>query len=300
MTSGTPAAEVDIDERLVRRLLREQQPDLADEALTLVDVGWDNATYRLGQELAVRLPRRRLAVGLIENEQRWLPILADSLPLPVPVTTRVGRPGPDFPWPWSIVQWLPGITADLEPPAAGQAQAFAGFLRALHQPAPPDAPHNEFRGVPLRRKTQGVEERLNRLHRAREIGADVFRIWDEALAAPEPAELRWLHGDLHARNVLTDDGRIRGIIDWGDITAGDVATDLASIWSLFDDPPARATCLSFYGPSPAELARARGWAVAFAAALLDTGRVDHPRHAVMGEAMFRRLGEDGSGVRPQT
>jgi aminoglycoside phosphotransferase (APT) family kinase protein len=296
MTNGTPAAEVEIDERLVRRLLREQHPDLADQTLSLVDVGWDNATYRLGEEHAVRLPRRRLAVALIENEQRWLPVLAESLPFPVPVPTRIGRPGGDYPWPWSIVRWLHGRTADVAPAAATQAEAFTGFLRALHRPAPPDVPHNEFRGVPLRQKATGVEERLNRLRQVRDIGPNVLQTWAEALAAPEATEFRWLHGDLHARNVLVDDGRICGIIDWGDITGGDVATDLASIWSLFDEPAARAACLSAYGASPAELARARGWAVLFAAALLDTGLVDHPRHAAMGEAIFRRLLDDCQGV----
>lgn len=289
MTNGTPAAEVDINERLVRRLLREQRADLADQTITLVDVGWDNATYRLGENLAVRLPRRRLAVALIENEQRWLPVLAERLPLPVPLPVWIGPPGADYPWPWGIVRWLHGRTADLAPPAATEPDAFAGFLRALHQPAPPEAPHNEFRGVPLRRRAWRVAERLTRLRRARDISSDVLEIWDEALAAPDAIESRWIHGDLHARNILTSEGRICGVIDWGDVTAGDVATDLASIWSLFEDPAARAACLSSYGPSPSELARARGWAVSFAAALLDTGRVDHPQHAAMGEAIFRRL-----------
>lgn len=102
----------------------------------------------------------------------------------------------------------------------------------------------------------------------------------------------WLHGDLHARNVLVKDGAISGVIDWGDMTAGDVATDLASIWMLLGDAGARAKARAAYGADEATWARAKGWAVLFAAILLDTGLTDTPRHAVMGERAFQRLAED--------
>jgi len=88
-----PAAEVSIDIPLVRALLLDQHPDLADLPLTQVDEGWDNAVFRLGDELAIRLPRRSATAALMENEQRWLPQLAPRLPLPVPAPVRLGRPG---------------------------------------------------------------------------------------------------------------------------------------------------------------------------------------------------------------
>ena len=293
MTQGTPIAEFEIDEALLRTLLREQHPDLADQPLAPLDTGWDNVMIRLGQDLLVRLPRRQVAVPLLEHEQTWLPRLANRLPIPIPVPIRVGRPGCGYPWPWSILPWLSGTTADLEAPSAEQAQDWASFLRALHQPAPPDAPTNAVRGIPLRHRVPGIEERLYRLRReTTAITPNIEGLWRQALEAPEATEPRWLHGDLHSRNVLVEERAFTGVIDWGDVTSGDVATDLASVWMLFGDPTARARCFSSYGASEEVLARARGWAINFGSFLLATGRIDHPRHAAMGEAIFQRLDDD--------
>jgi aminoglycoside phosphotransferase (APT) family kinase protein len=290
----TPPADFAIDERLVRLLLGQQHPDLAGESIRLLDNGWDNAMYRLGESLVVRLPRRREAVSLIEHEQTWLPVLAESLPIPIPAPVRVGRPSDAYPRPWSILPWIPGRSADLDPPQVGQSQPLAAFLRALHRAAPESAPRNSLRGVPLAERKESVDERLTRLQ-ARDRGIvnrQLLAIWRRALAAPLAHKSCWLHGDLHARNVLVRSGVITGVIDWGDISSGDPATDLACIWSLFEDPAARAECLSFYGADQTLRTRAKGWAVLFGAALLETGLADHPSHAAMGRAMLRRLVDD--------
>jgi aminoglycoside phosphotransferase (APT) family kinase protein len=294
MVSGTPSAELQIDEPLVRELLAAQHPDLAGLSLVHLDTGWDNTMFRLGDELVVRLPRRQEAVVLIENEQAWLPGLASRLPIPIPVPVRVGVASESYPWPWSILRWMPGVTVDLEAPRDDQARVLAEFLRGLHQPAPPDAPVNDVRGCPLSARAAVVEGRLARLGDATAmITPGVVETWERSLEAAETRESCWLHGDLHARNVLVDDGRFTGIIDWGDITSGDAATDLASVWMLFDSAAVRANCLAQYQPSAARLARTKGWAVSFGAVLLETGLVDHPRHAAMGEAILRRVDEDG-------
>lgn len=289
---GTPEAEVAIDSALVAGLLEAQYPDLARLPLRSVGEGWDNALFRVGDDLAVRLPRRAAASSLILHEQRWLPILAGRLTLPVPVPLRVGRPARGYPWSWSVVPWLPGVTADEEEPEASQAWPFAAFLRSLHQPAPADAPANPFRGVPLKNRAAGVEERMERLAVQTDLITPAIRqIWQEAVQVPLDLAPTWLHGDLHPRNVLVQDGRISGIIDWGDLTAGDPATDLASIWMLFENPEARRETLEAYGNlSQATLKRARGWAVLFGVMLLASGLMDHPRHAVIGERILRRVG----------
>jgi aminoglycoside phosphotransferase (APT) family kinase protein len=288
--AATPSAEVEIDETRLRGLLAEQHPDLAGEPIVLVDEGWDNVTYRVGAGLAARLPRRKIAVGLLENEQRWLPVLARRLPLAVPEPMRLGAPSARFPWPWSLVRWIEGETADQAPPGADQGPALAGFLRALHQPAPAEAPTNPFRGVPLADRRDAVEERLARIagHVPRRAGA----VWEEALGVSIDAPPVWLHGDPHARNVLTREGRLAGFIDWGDICAGDPAGDLASIWMLLPDRRAREAALEAYAPSPATRIRARGWAFLFATMLLDSGLINHSRHALMGKATFERLQEE--------
>lgn len=290
---ATPKAEVEIDIPLARALLRAQHSDLAGLPITTAGTGWDNAMFRLGDAYALRLPRRALAADLIRHEQRWLPELAGRLPLPVPAPVRFGVPGCGYPWHWSVVPWLDGSTADLDEPNPDQAEPLAAFLTALHQAAPPDAPQTVFRGVPLAKKAADIEARMARLRKKIVLRTDtVARIWEEALAAPIDIAPTWIHGDLHARNVLVTSGAISGIIDWGDITVGDPATDLAAIWMLLPDPTARRRAVHAYGSTTdATWRRAKGWAVLFGIILLDTGLIDHPQHAAMGERTLHRIAE---------
>jgi aminoglycoside phosphotransferase (APT) family kinase protein len=291
MPTGTPKAEVEIDEALIRELLEAQHPDLARLQINHLDTGWDNAIYRLGDDLLVRLPRREIAAQLLLNEQKWLPFLAPHLPLPIPAHTRVGAAQDAYPWAWSIVPWIDGKSANLDPPNADQGKPLAEFLRALHQPAPENAPINGVRGVPLQVRAEATEERLERLRKStNEITKEIDELWREALAAPQfDAVDVWVHGDPHARNVLVKDGKLASFIDWGDITSGDPANDLSAIWMLLGDKHVRAEALEIYAPSDVLLARAKGWAVFFGAVLLDTGLVDFPAHIPMGKATLRRL-----------
>ena len=290
MTTATPPAEIAITAASVRRLLTAQHPDLAALPLTPLGEGWDNAMFRLGDDLAVRLPRRAAAAQLIVHEQHWLPALAPWLTLPTPAPIRIGTADGKYPWSWSIVRWIAGEAADLAPPHPREAVRLAAFLKALHRRAPRDAPINDVRGVPLATRAAGVEERLARLRATtRAITPAVDAAWRAALTAPAAAEARWLHGDLHPRNILTRAGALAAVIDWGDITSGDLATDLAAFWMLFDDPYIRAQALTAYGATPAEIARARGWAVLFGAVLLDTGLADSPRHAAIGATTLARV-----------
>jgi aminoglycoside phosphotransferase (APT) family kinase protein len=234
-TANAPAAEVAIDEALFRRLLRAQHPDLADRPLRIVAEGWDNVLARLGDELVVRLPRRALAATLIEHEQRWLPELATRLPLPVPAPVRIGAPGDGYPWSWSICPWFAGTSAAGSPfrDADAAADALAAFLTALHRPAPETAPTNPYRGVPLPARTALVDSYLELL----ESAVDQRRVrarWAEACRIPPHAGPPvWLHGDLHPANVIVRDGAIAAVVDFGDVTRGDPATDLSIAWMLF-------------------------------------------------------------------
>jgi aminoglycoside phosphotransferase (APT) family kinase protein len=291
--SGTPAAEFRIDEALVRALLQAQHPDLATLRLEPVENGWDNVMVRLGDELAVRLPRRKQSVALLVHEQQCLPGLAARLPLPIPVPVRSGLPGFGYPCPWTIVPWFHGRPANESPPHINQAPIVAQFLRALHQDAPANAPENNYRGGPLNGRAEAVAERLNRLKPVLgEIAPLIERAWCAGLGAPAAEKRSWLHGDLHARNILVEAGRICAIIDWGDITSGDVATDLAGVWALFADAAARQEALDAYGATHAERVRARAWAINFGSILLETGLVDMPRHAAMGLETLQRVAND--------
>ena len=293
MSTGTPAAEVNLDAELLSELLRAQHPDLADLPVTPVAAGWDNMMFRLGDELAVRMPRRKLAAQLIEHEQHWLPMLAKRLPLPTPQPLRRGAPALGYPWRWSVVPWLHGEPADVSPPAAAEAVVVAQFLRALHVSAPADAPLNPYRGVPLQQRAATVDERLVRLERTTElIGQDIKDAWRAGVDAAVDVDPTWIHGDLHARNVLVDGGRVSAVIDWGDLARGDRATDLAAIWTLLPDASARRAAVAVLAEvSPSTWTRARGWAVFFGATLLDTGLVNDARNAALGRTLLQRIRE---------
>jgi aminoglycoside phosphotransferase (APT) family kinase protein len=291
--AGTPPPEIDIDVELARTLLRAQHPDLAELPITPLAFGWDNAILRLGDELALRLPRRKIGAQLVVNEQRWLPILKDHLPLQVPAPVRIGRPHGAYPWAWSVVPWIEGETADLAAPDVDQGEVLAGFFEALHRPAPRSAPRNPYRGVPLAQRADMFAARCEGLRAKGEpLDRAARAIWDDALAAPDDAAPSWIQGDPHPRNVLVREGRIVAMIDWGDMAQGDRASDLAAVWMLLPERIARKRAIAALpSVSQATWRRARGWAVLYGVMLLDAGLADDPRMAAVARATFKRLEE---------
>lgn len=290
-----PAAEIDVDEDLVRTLLRAQAPGLARLDLRPVASGWDNTVWRLGPDLAVRLPRRAVAAPLVENEQQVLPTIAHRLEgvdvaVPAPIVT--GRPGVGFPWAWSVVPWIDG-DAGLHVPRvqrAGWASTLAQAVMAIHEPAAPGFPVNPYRGVPLHARANAVAGRLDALRDEHEGIDALARIWQSALDAPswEAAPL-WIHGDLHPGNLVARGGVLMGIIDFGDVTAGDPAYDLAVAWLAFDAHGRDA----FIGAmqdryDAATWRRAHGWAVAVTLILLGSSD-DNPDYLGLGRECLAEL-----------
>lgn len=278
-------AEIDIAPELVERLVATQHPQLVGD-VTLLAHGWDNDVFRLGADLVVRMPRRRAAVPLLDHERRWLPLLADRLPVPIPSPVAVGRPGEGYPWPWTVLPYLAGEGASGVPRRrrGPLVEPLAGALRALHTPAPADAPRNPVRGVPLADRDEPVRERL-RSERL-DARADLLGLWEDALAAPRfDREPVWLHGDLHPANALVGaDGALAALIDFGDLTSGDPATDLAAGW-LFFDRDDRARFRALVGGDDATWRRARGWAVALASAMVVGSAPDSPMVPLGREAL---------------
>ena len=282
--SPMPPAEVVVDAALVRRLLAAQAAQLADLPLRPLSSGWDNETFRLGDHLTVRLPRRAVAAPLVENEGRWLPTLAPHLPLAVPEPVHVGVPGEGYPWTWTICRWVPGRPLDEEPPLdpVDAATRLGGFLRALHRPAPPEAPRNPYRGTPLAERDAAVRERLEQVAELVDVDALAAR-WEAAVATPlHVGAPTWIHGDLHPLNLVVDHGHLAGVIDFGDMCAGDPATDLSAAWTVVT-APARAALRRAVGPGvdDAAWARARGWALSHGLACLASS-ADNPRMGAIG------------------
>lgn len=291
-----------MDEGLVRRLLSDQFPELRDLPISLVGTGWDNVIHRLGTDLAMRVPRRDAAAQLIVNEQRWLPALAPRLPLAVPVPTHSGRPTSYFPWAWSVLPWLVGEPAATHPPQdlIEAAYDLAGFLSALHIPAPDDAPVNAVRGGPHDERLERITQRIVAVGASGRLPdavdpAELVVLWQSLAAAPAFAGVPvWLHGDLHALNMLTRAGRLTAVIDFGDITSGDPATDLAIAWILLD-PPARDTFRDLLAPDEATWTRAMAWALSFAVMYVGAGAEDPAMDAMGRFALAQVLHDAGVG-----
>ncbi|MEX2032810.1 MAG: phosphotransferase, partial [Dehalococcoidia bacterium] len=185
------ADEVETDAPLVRRLLASQFSQWADRPIERVaSAGTDNAIYRLGTDLAVRLPRRPSATAQAEKEDRWLPRLAPHLPLAIPEPVTLGQPGEGFPWIWAVCRWLPGrsaLDATFDDPKQA-ARDLARFVRALQRidtsGGPPPGPQNFGRGEPLADRDASVRRSLAALLPDEIDIPAVTAAWESALGAP--------------------------------------------------------------------------------------------------------------------
>lgn len=258
-----PEAEVEITAVDVADLIASQYPFLAGLRVEEVDFGWDNFMFRIGKHHVARFPRREVSAPMVKSESKWLPLLAPHLPLPIPAPIFHGSPGRGFPWTWTIAQWIEG-----EPAATAQdvdemrcAVQIGQFLAALHQPAPSDAPQNQFRGGPLDEKRETTSSRLQSMDAHFDTSA-LDSIWMEACESQVyQGPPLWLHGDLHPNNLIVRHRSLGGVIDFTDLTAGDPACDLMVGWTMFG-AEARENLFSVYGDvDPALLRRAKGWAI---------------------------------------
>jgi aminoglycoside phosphotransferase (APT) family kinase protein len=259
--------EVTVDEAVARRLLAAQFPEWADLPLEAVEPrGTDNWLYRLGEELVVRLPCRERTVATLVRERTWLPRLAGRLPLEIPLPVAAGEPGVGYPWTWSVYRWLEGKNAIVGPVAdlAQAAMDLAALLEALHRVDPDGGPgpgqENFFRGAPLETFDARVRADLVRLRDAIDVEA-ATTVWEEALRAPRPeGRPVWVHGDLDRRNLLTRQGRLAAVLDFGCLGVGDPACDVAVAWKGLS-PETRDSFRSALSVDDATWTRARGWAV---------------------------------------
>jgi aminoglycoside phosphotransferase (APT) family kinase protein len=227
-----------IDDVLVRRLVARQFPMWSDLSIvTVVPGGSDNRTFRLGDNMVVRLPSAAEYAEQVEKDQRWLPRLAPSLPLAIPTPLAIGQPAEGYPWKWSVYRWLDGEPLAKTPDLCEVASSLAQFLTALQRidPAggPRAGPHNFYRGGMLtiydtqtRQATAALRSRID---------ADTAaKVWETALASKWRRTPKWVHGDIAAGNLLVHDGRLSAVIDFGQLGVGDVACDLAIAWTLFE------------------------------------------------------------------
>ncbi len=254
-----------IDIPLVRRLVAVQFPQWAGLAVEQVEsAGWDNTIFRLGSDLAVRLPRRRVSAEHVSTEHHWLPVLAPHLPLVVPVPLGHGVPGEGYPWHWTVCPWLTGELAALTAVAdLGRAvTSLAAFITALQAVDPAGGAAHEFRGVSLAARDDNTRASAVVLQHSLDLGP-VLEVWEAALAVPAwSGPPVWVHGDLHPANLLVDDHELSAVIDFGLLGVGDPACDLMVAWTYLP-ANSRAALRSALAVDDATWCRGRGWALQF-------------------------------------
>ncbi|GLV60551.1 phosphotransferase [Dictyobacter sp. S3.2.2.5] len=286
------ADELDIDVALVRRLLAAQFPRWASLPLERVrSAGTNNAIYRMGPDMYVRLPRIVGATGQMDNEHRWLPRLAPQLPLAIPVPLALGEPGEGYPWRWSVYRWLEGENATDQPitDELQAARAMAEFISALQridtQGWPPPEPPRSGRGGPLAPCDETVRACIadvSGMLDAGELGA----AWEQALRASQWAGPPiWTHGDLLPGNLLVQDGRISAIIDFEGLGVGDPACDLVVAWTILS-ARSRDIFRAALAVDDATWERGRGWALSIGLIALPYYQTTNPVFAATARHMI--------------
>jgi len=231
--------ELDIDAALVRRLLAAQFPQWAGLTIEPVaSAGTDNALFRLGKEMAVRLPRIHWAIKDVEKNHRWLPRIAPFLPLAIPVPLGKGKPGAGYPWQWSVFRWLEGESATpeniIDPcQAATDLAQFIAALQQIDTAGGPTAAEANVRGMPLAERDMDTRNAIAALQGMIDTEAAI-KLWEEALQVPEwEHQPVWFHGDMLPGNLLVEHGRLSAVIDFGGLAVGDPSCDLMIAWGLF-------------------------------------------------------------------
>ena len=293
------ADEADTDATLVRRLLAAQFPQWADLPIAPVaSAGTDNALYRLGGDLVVRLPRIHWAVTLIDKECAWLPRLAPHLPLAIPVPLARGVPAEGYPWPWAVYRWLDGADQTPQGEAALRrlAEDLAGFVAALQRIDPTGGPlagsPDADRGVPLAARDAATRAAIASLAGVLDTDA-LTQAWEVALAASAwPGPPVWFHGDLKPGNFLYQAGRLSTVIDFGCLGVGDPACDLQVAWNLLAGE-ARDAFRAALGVDDATWARGKGWALSVGVIALPYYQATNPDLAAISRRAIEAVLADG-------
>ncbi|WP_425874223.1 aminoglycoside phosphotransferase family protein [Streptomyces sp. DT193] len=255
-----------IDAALVKRLIAAQFPQWSGLPVVPVEVdGWDNRTYRLGEDMAVRLPTAAGYAPAVDKECDWLPRLAPSLPVAIPSVLAKGAPGEGYPFSWSVRSWLDGQTAS--PERVGDLTQFATvvaeFLLALQRCDTTGGPlagaHSWYRGASPAHYDDETRRCLAALT-GRIDTARAIKVWDAALSVERHKAPVWFHGDIAPGNLLVAGGKLTAVIDFGTSGVGDPACDLVIAWTMFFGD-SRDAFRYKVGQDHGTWARARGWAL---------------------------------------
>lgn len=253
---------------LVQQMIREQFPEFS--ALTIKPVkvqGHDNRSFRLGDDMLIRIPTESTYALTVAKEQSILPEIAPFLTVNIPRPLKLGMPSDIFPFSFSIYQWINGESANhvqLDRINKEQlALALANFLKELQGIETKDGPapgaHNWWRGDHVSVYDQQARSQIAEL-KAIIDNDKALTLWDNALRSRWHKQPVWIHGDLATGNILTNNGSLSGIIDFGCVGVGDPACDLVIAWTYLEGK-ARDIFINEMNLDEDTWLRARAWAL---------------------------------------
>lgn len=282
--------EINISEKLAYKLIRAQFPEWATLSLEpMRPEGTDNLMYRLGEDKIIRLPRIPSAVPSLEKEKLWLPKLTPHLPIPIPHILAEGDASDEYPYPWLIIKWEKGKNPSADNPLEqnNAALTLASFIKAMQK--------IDTQGGPICRRGQPLKNRDAETRKAIPLMSELYDtkllldLWNESLSAPEwHGKPVWIHGDLHAGNILCEGEQITAIVDFGLMGVGDPAADLMPAWTLFD-PAAREIFKEIVAPDEATWLRARGWALSMGIVAYPYYKETNPKFAEIALGMIDQV-----------
>lgn len=288
----------EVVEELAQSLIDGQFPVWSHLPLKKIDsAGTDNSIYRLGEELAVRFPVSASAAQQVAKEHIWLPKLI-SFAVAIPIVIGAGRPMNEFPFPWSVMTWIEGkdATADVIVDWLKTAEDLGQFIREFRSQNPSGAPlagkHNAFRGTALGNLDQIARNAIDALRYMFDHSL-LLDIWEQALGVePWAGAPQWIHGDIHAANIIVKNGNIAGIIDLGLMGVGDPACDLAPAWSFLPSHVRDVFREAADVDGPTWL-RGKGWGLYIGVIALSYYRGRNPTLSGIAETAIRAVIEDG-------
>ena len=216
-----------------KRIVAANFPEFASLLLSPVaNQGHHNRTFRLGSGLLVWMPKHAAHAGRVKVEFEWLGKLAPHVTVPIPVPVALGELAEGYAWHWLVNRWVPGtaLSQVRNVDSTRLAEALAEFLTALHaidtQGAPGPGRENFYRDGEFS-VYAGEAFALCRQHLRGRAAKTVESALRQAVDAPSFASRVWVHGDFAAGNLLVKKGALCGVIDFGQLAAGDPACDLA-------------------------------------------------------------------------
>jgi len=286
---GMPPADFEVNETIIRQLLKEQISEFRPLELKPLGLGWDNVMYKLGDDKIIRLPRTKVSDELIQIETKWLNHLASHLPITIPTTLFAGKPNAEYPFHWSVLPYFEGLTVNNSKLDEREVLKLAEFLKALHMLPISNTIGSDPNSI-LQVKADSETQRIERVKNNTEFLPErLTTMLEDGLSAIVPKDLKWIHADIHARNVIVNDNKIEAIIDWGDMTNGDVSRDLCSFWTLFSNHNLIMKAFEIYGATKSEITRSKAWAILFGIIMLDSGLVDNPEHEKIGKDILTKM-----------